>query len=159
MRVVLMRHAEAARGPWSDADRPLTADGIAAAEAAARGLVRLEPQVARVLTSPALRARDTGDILAREWGVRAEVEDDLAIGGNRERAVARLRGSTSGATVVAVGHAPDLGVLAALLLGVAIELPFECCGGTCIEVAAAVDRAGVLAWAMGPEALAALGAG
>lgn len=159
MRVVLVRHSQAAHGHWPDADRPLTAAGEALAVAAAPGLAKLEPAVARVVASPAVRARDTGEILAPAWaGVAVEVDADLSIGGRAEQAVARILAAGTDGAVLVVGHAPDLSGLASLLLGGSVAVRFECCGAACIALDAESGDPGVLEWAMGPEALAAVGA-
>jgi len=158
MRVILVRHSKAAHGPWADADRPLTPAGEALAADVAAGLAKLEPDVTRVVTSPAVRARDTGEILAQAWDIaKVTVDDDLAIGGNLERAVARLLAGKPGSSVVAVGHAPDLAVLTSMILGAPVSVRFECGGAACIEVEPQSGEGGELEWAMGPEAIAALG--
>jgi len=51
-----------------DGERPLTEAGRARMETAARGLEKLVPEVARVLTSPWTRARETAEIVARAYG-------------------------------------------------------------------------------------------
>lgn len=159
MRVVLVRHSEAAAGHGSDADRPLTPAGEAMAAAAARGLAKLEPAVSRVVTSPAVRAHRTGQILARAWsGAPVHVDGDLAIGAHPERAVARVLAGPPETTTLIVGHAPDLAALASLILGATVYVRFECCAAACIELDPDTDNPGTLEWAMGPAALAAVGA-
>ena len=87
-----------------------------------------------VLTSPLLRARETGQELARPAGLEAEPDERLAPGATAEavRAAAEERGET----VVVVGHQPDCSQIAAALTGgpepafppgamLAIELPNE----------------------------------
>lgn len=159
MRVILVRHSKAAHGSWADADRPLTPAGEAVAADVAAGLAKLEPDVVRVVTSPAARARETGEILAHAWQLaKVAVDDDLAIGGHLERAVARLLAGEPHSSVLAVGHAPDLAVLTSMILGAPVSVRFKCCGAVCIEVEPQSGGFAVLEWAMGPEALAALGA-
>ena len=88
MRIVLFRHApaearDAQRWP-DDLVRPLTSRGEERGRRAARGLLRLEPGVTRVLTSPAVRTRATADLLVGELEVtlKAEVLASLAPGGS-----------------------------------------------------------------------------
>ncbi len=72
-RLTLMRHADAR---WKDADvsdleRPLNRRGCAAAEAMARRLLELELVPDLLLVSPARRAQQTADIVARELSLPA----------------------------------------------------------------------------------------
>ena len=72
-RLTLMRHAEAR---WKDAglsdlERPLNRRGTAAAEAMARRLLELQLVPDLVLVSPALRTRQTAEIVARGLSVPA----------------------------------------------------------------------------------------
>jgi phosphohistidine phosphatase len=156
MRIVLMRHAEAASGPWADMDRPLTARGRSSAERSAAGLARLEPRLRRIVTSPALRARETAALVAAAWRAgppRIEADALVAIGNDPRRVVESLRRSGIESTLV-VGHAPDLSGIAAAFVGAPLHVRFDCAGAACFEV---TDEFVALEWAMGPEVLAALG--
>ncbi|MCA1611996.1 MAG: histidine phosphatase family protein [Acidobacteria bacterium] len=66
MDIWLLRHAAAEDRPDSgrDSDRALTPEGIERARAVALGLAALEPGIARVITSPYRRARQTADAAA-----------------------------------------------------------------------------------------------
>jgi len=68
-----------------------------------------------ILTSPFLRARETGNLLARELGVRARPEERLAPGATAAAVAEAAR--EGGETIVAVGHQPDCGQIAAALTG------------------------------------------
>src|SRR6267143_5536220 len=72
MELLVVRHAIAlernARRWPHDAERPLSAQGVARARKAALGLKRLAPRPARVLVSPLRRARETAAILTRFAG-------------------------------------------------------------------------------------------
>ena len=115
MQLYLVRHAEAAQGV-PDELRPLTAAG----REQARSLgVRLRVEGVRpdaILTSPLLRARETGDLLARELGVRSRPEERLAPGATAT-AVAEAAREGGETIVVVVGHQPDCGQIAAALTG------------------------------------------
>jgi len=72
-RLTLMRHADAR---WkdtgtSDLERPLNRCGTASAEAMARRLLELELAPDLVLVSPARRAQQTAEIVARELSLPA----------------------------------------------------------------------------------------
>jgi phosphohistidine phosphatase len=103
MRLVIVRHAEAAPGD-PDELRSLTAQGREQARALGELLraVGVEPDV--VVTSPLLRAHETASAL--QLG-EPEVDERLAPGASPEdvRDVVWGRGET----VVVVGHQPDCG--------------------------------------------------
>jgi phosphohistidine phosphatase len=112
--LVIVRHAEAASGE-PDELRPLTAAGRETARVLGQRLADdgLEPDA--VVTSPLLRARETGQELARPAGLEPEPDERLAPGATAEavRAAAEERGQT----VIVVGHQPDCSRIAAALGG------------------------------------------
>ena len=114
MQLYLVRHAEAADGE-PDELRPLTPEGRRAARSLGERLAAQGIRPDAVLTSPLLRARETGVELARPAGLDSEPDDRLAPGATAEdvRAVAEGRGET----VVVVGHQPDCSQIAAALTG------------------------------------------
>ena len=114
MRLYLVRHAEAAPGEPDDL-RPLTAEGRQQARDLGQ---RMRDELTRpeaILTSPLLRARETGGELSRALNVEAEPDDRLAPGATVEDVRAVLAGR--GGPVVVVGHQPDCGQIAAALSG------------------------------------------
>jgi phosphohistidine phosphatase SixA len=112
MRIYLVRHAEAAPGE-PDELRPLTAAGEAAARALGETLAG--EGLDAVVTSPLLRARQTGDAIAAAAGVSAHPSDLLAPGAAAEDVRAAVAGR--GEAVVVVGHQPDCSQIAAALAG------------------------------------------
>jgi phosphohistidine phosphatase len=114
VQLYLVRHAEAADGE-PDELRPLTAGGRRAARELGERLASEGIRPDAVLTSPLLRARETGDELARPAGVEAEADERLAPGATAEDVKAAAGGR--GETVVVVGHQPDCGRIAAALTG------------------------------------------
>ena len=129
MRLYLVRHAEAAPGD-PDELRPLTAAGRRQARAVGERLAREGPPDA-VVTSPLLRARETGDLIARGTGVAAVADERLAPGATAQDVLAAAAGR--GGTVVVVGHQPDCGRIAGELSGGA-EPPFPPAGVCVLEV-------------------------
>lgn len=122
MDLVLVRHAiahdrDVARWPNDDL-RPLTAEGIAQFHSAARGLKKLVPRVSVVLSSPLTRAMETAKMLETEakWPA-AHICDNLKPGHSTIDMIRTLADQSG--VVVAVGHEPDLSILAGLLIGVA----------------------------------------
>jgi phosphohistidine phosphatase len=119
--VYLVRHAigeqrDSARWP-DDAERPLSARGVARFRIAARGLRRLVPQVDAVHASPYTRARQTAELLHAETGWPAAQPCPL-LAANRPPADALplLQTATPPASVALVGHEPFLSSLASLLV-------------------------------------------
>ena len=114
-----MRHGIAADGSaWDrDALRPLTGEGRAEVEAAARGLLQAGYRFDRILSSPLVRACQTAHAVASAQGGAAAVEETAALapGFVAETLLADLAGSPHTKTLL-VGHEPDMSHLAAQLL-------------------------------------------
>ncbi|HYZ19788.1 MAG TPA: phosphohistidine phosphatase SixA [Gaiellaceae bacterium] len=114
MRLYLVRHAEAEPGE-PDELRRLTPEGKQQARTLGERLRNEGVKPDAILTSPLLRARETGDELAMALGTNPETDERLAPGAD----AAGLRAAVSGRGehVVAVGHAPDCAQIAAELTG------------------------------------------
>lgn len=117
MKVVLVRHAEAAPGD-PDELRTLTPQGHEQARRLGEQLRTDGVQPDAVLTSPLLRARETAADLG--FG-EPEPVDELRPGATVEDVRAAVDGR--GETVVVVGHQPDCSRITAELRGGA-EPPF-----------------------------------
>jgi phosphohistidine phosphatase len=111
MRLVLIRHADAAPGS-PDELRALTPEGHEQARLLGDRLRAdgIEPDA--VLSSPLLRARETASDLG--FGP-VEPLDELGPGATEEGLRAAVAGR--GQTVIVVGHQPDCGRIAAELSG------------------------------------------
>jgi phosphohistidine phosphatase len=114
MRLYLVRHAEAAPGE-PDELRPLTPEGRSQARALGERLAADGVEVDALLTSPLLRARQTGDELADALGVDGEPDERLAPGATLE--LVRAAVGDRGESVLVVGHQPDCGQIAAAITG------------------------------------------
>jgi phosphohistidine phosphatase len=127
---LIVRHAEAASGRPDDL-RPLTPVGREQARELGSRLAADGVRPDAILTSPLLRARETGAELARALGVQTEPDERLAPGADAEdnRSAAAGRGET----VVIVGHQPDCG-RAAAALGGGPEPPFPPAGVFAVEL-------------------------
>lgn len=111
MELVLWRHAEAEEGR-DDLARELTAGGRRQAAKMAAWLDRRVAPDARLLVSPAIRARQTAAPLARRSLTSAAIAP-----GAPARALLDAAGWPEGeGTVVLVGHQPALGAAVALAL-------------------------------------------
>ncbi len=127
MRLVLVRHAEAAPGR-PDEFRALTPEGHEQARQLGEQLRAdgIEPEA--VLSSPLLRARETATDLG--FGP-PEPCDELAPGATEESVRAVVAGR--GETVIVVGHQPDCGQIAAALSG-GPEPAFPAAGAHVLEL-------------------------
>lgn len=116
MRVFLVRHAEAAPGE-PDELRPLTDAGRAVARDLGERLA--EHDLDAVVTSPHLRARETGEAIARAAGLQPEPDDRLGFDANADTLAAAVAGK--GDIVVAVAHQPNCSEIVLALTGREVE--------------------------------------
>jgi phosphohistidine phosphatase len=127
MRLVIVRHAEAAPGE-PDESRALTSQGRAQARKLGRRLREELGVPQAVLSSPLRRARETAAAL--DLG-EPEPSDSLAPGATAD--VVRDAVEGRGETVVVVGHQPDCGRIAAAL-GDGLEPHFPPAGVHVVEL-------------------------
>jgi phosphohistidine phosphatase len=118
----LVRHglAEERGDAWpDDAKRPLTDEGISKMRKSVRGLARLGVSVDVVLTSPLVRARQTAEIVAAGLSPRPSLVtiDSLAPEGTYASMIADLEKHAKKTRIALVGHEPNIGELAARLIG------------------------------------------
>lgn len=159
VELYIVRHAIAAeRGPdWpDDTKRPLTDRGIDRFKEVVAALAALDVQLESVLTSPLVRAKQTAELLAR--GIPSApalaIVPALAPGhtpGEVMDEVARKAGGA--ARVAVVGHEPDLGRLAAHLIGARRAVPFKKAGVCRIDMDMLSSRGGRLVWFAPPRVL------
>jgi phosphohistidine phosphatase len=161
--IYLVRHAIAAeRGDdWpDDTKRPLTERGISRFKDSVGGLKELDAVVDEIFTSPLVRARQTADLLAAGVQGRPTVKvlDALAPGHAPATVMAQLAKGAKRHRIALVGHEPDLGELAAHIVGASRPLPFKK-GGICrIDVAGLSSKStGTLVWFVTPKILRKLG--
>jgi phosphohistidine phosphatase len=163
MQVILFRHGPAGRPDserWpSDVDRPLTPRGILRTRAAARGLSRATNGVSIVLTSPFIRALGTARLAGEALGVvTVETLDALSAGRAPRGVFLALSKLQPDQTVVLVGHEPDLGMLAAVMLGTQTALPLKKAGACAIQFDDGPrPGGGELLWHLPPRLLRRLG--
>ncbi|MGQ0653285.1 MAG: SixA phosphatase family protein [Betaproteobacteria bacterium] len=111
MELILWRVADADdTGP--DLERRLNAKGRRRAERVAQWLEQRLPARYALLTSPAVRARQTAETL----GVPARTEPQLGPGAEAARILAMAGWPAGKGAVVIVGHQPDLGRVIGSLL-------------------------------------------
>ena len=155
----LVRHAIAAeRGDKypDDTKRPLTRKGISRMRDTVRGLATFNPDIDVVLTSPLVRARQTADILVAGLSPSPALETCAALGAGHSTAelVEALSQVGNRHVIALVGHEPDLGQLAAWLIGAREPLVFKKGSIARIDVPAfPPDRNGQLVWLATPRML------
>lgn len=155
----LIRHAIAdERGPkWpDDTKRPLTRAGIAKMRRAAKGIVAAGMKVDLVLSSPLIRARQTAEIVAGAFKRPPKIVEakELAPDQSAETVAKLLASHRQTRQLALVGHEPDLGQLAAWLIGAPRPIPFKKGGVARIEIHdAAVRGGGRLVWLATPSLL------
>jgi phosphohistidine phosphatase len=168
MQLILFRHGPAGHpdpSRWpDDRARPLTERGEEKTRAAAKGLARLLGDGTRVWTSPLARAHRTAEILvAANGGHPPHVVAALASGGSVRSLLEQLAAASRAApegTIVVVGHEPELGRLAGLLLvDSGRALPLKKAGACALSFDGVPGKQlGDLEWFLPPRVLRALGA-
>jgi phosphohistidine phosphatase len=132
-RLILLRHGHAEQGR-DDFARRLTEAGRRAARQAGQALLQARFQPELVLTSPAPRARETAELVAKECGYEGAPRADQALYLGESRAVLTVLRAVPAALwrVLLVGHNPTLSELARQLGGGAelrpaefVDLPLE----------------------------------
>ena len=119
MRLYLLRHADAEDLRITDAARELTAKGKRQAETVGACCQRLNLRPDVLLASPYRRTVQTAEAVAGALaGVSVKTDDFLKSGMEPEGAFAGLQAYGWAESVLLVGHQPDIGLLAAALLGI-----------------------------------------
>lgn len=135
----IMRHGIAAERTAStvtaDAKRPLTPDGKQKMREVAAGLARAVSEVDWIVSSPLTRAVETAEIAGDALDSKPPLDlcDALRPGGDPEALITFLAKRSNRRHVLVVGHEPDLGELAARLIGAgrSANVPFKK-GGCCL---------------------------
>jgi phosphohistidine phosphatase len=118
VRVYLVRHAKAEPGE-PDELRPLAKKGRKQSKELGERFAK--DGLDAVISSPLLRARETAEAIAKATHNTVEIDDRLAPGATAAGLRAAVAGR--GARVVAVGHQPDCGQIAAAITGREHEFP------------------------------------
>jgi phosphohistidine phosphatase len=162
VELVIVRHAIAeerdafAESGRDDALRPLTADGARKMRRASRGLHEVLPSVDAIVSSPLVRAKETAEILRREYEMDDVRVADVLEPGTPVRDVANWLAKHDGKVVMIVGHEPQLGRLVTYFVsGIdrsSVDLKK---GSACLIEFDATPAAGAgrLRWAIPPSVL------
>ena len=122
LELYLIRHGVAAdRGSDypDDSKRPLTSDGISRLRKSAKALAELDVDFDQIIASPLVRTKQTADIFAQALPSNPSVvlSDSLAPAGTPSAVFQELGKHMRRARIALVGHEPNLGELAARLIG------------------------------------------
>jgi len=163
MDLLIIRHAAAenredfARSGRPDAERPLTKRGIERMQMAARGLTTLALPIERLVSSPAVRAMQTAEIVGPALECRrSEAEGVFAPEAPVAAAVEWLRKQPRVEGMAVVGHEPNLGQLAECLIAgrSGDNMPLKKGGMILIRFDNAIGYgSGKLVWALPPAVL------
>jgi phosphohistidine phosphatase len=138
-QLYIMRHGTAVTRSVStvidDAKRPLTPEGKQKTRAIASGLVRAGLDVDWIVSSPLVRAVQTAELIAEALTPNPPMDfcDALRPGADPEALIAFLAKRDDRRRTLVVGHEPDLGKLAARLIGAGrnADMPLKK-GGCCL---------------------------
>ncbi len=121
MFLYIARHAWAGHygdpGPWGDdSERPLTPEGIERYRRVVETLADRGMRPTAIATSPYTRCRQTADLIAEGGGGQVEELEALALGSELAPLI-QWSHEQQGQDICWVGHNPDVGRLAAALVG------------------------------------------
>jgi len=130
LELYIIRHAIAAdRGEEypDDSKRPLTSEGISRFRKEAKALNALGMSVALILTSPLVRTRQTADVLSESLEGNPPVmnTDSLTPAGTAPAVIQELSRHAKKGPIALVGHEPNIGELAARLIGARTAFEFK----------------------------------
>ena len=156
----LLRHAKSSwkNQDLADFERPLAGRGRKASETIGQFLKEKEINFDLVLSSPAVRARETIDLVLRAAKLRADVRYDERI---YEATAARLidvisQIETEHKAVVLVGHNPGMADLVQVLTGQTEEFPTATLAKIVFKNSKWTEvgtKKGTLEWVVRPKAL------
>jgi phosphohistidine phosphatase len=135
LELYLIRHGVAAeRGEEypDDSKRPLTSGGISRLRKEAKALEELGVGFDHIITSPLTRTRQTADVFAESLKSKPSLSqsDALAPAGTSAAVIQELAKHMRKGRIALVGHEPNIGELAARLIGARLPLEFKK-GGIC----------------------------
>lgn len=163
LELYLIRHGEAAeRGKEypDDSKRPLTPQGIARLKKEAHALNELGVSFDMVISSPLVRTRQTADTIAEGLKGKPAVttSDALAPAGTSASVIQELGKHMRKGRIALVGHEPNIGELAARLIGA--RSPFEFKKGAICRIDFEIfppKGVGELKWFLTPKMLRKMG--
>jgi phosphohistidine phosphatase len=159
LELYLIRHGAAAeRGEDypDDSKRPLTSAGISRLRKEAKALDSLGVGFDHIITSPLVRTKQTADVFAETLKSKPAVSqsDALAPAGTPAAVIQELGKVAKKGRIALVGHEPNIGELAARLIGARAPLEFKKGAICCIEFDVLPPKGtGQLRWFVTPRML------
>jgi phosphohistidine phosphatase len=113
MELFVLRHGEAGKSipsGSSDSKRPLTVTGERELIVISKALRKMGVKLDVILTSPLQRARQTADIVAKEFKAQDKIRQlrELSPEGNKKALYKNLSSFKEGTSILLVGHNPYL---------------------------------------------------
>lgn len=154
MNLYVVRHADAeslGSGVDSDFTRPLSERGKTDARLMARALASIHPHIKSILTSPLIRAVETGAIFGRELKREPETSRRLTPGFSPDALVETILSQSKDSSVVIVGHQPDMSSFISHLISPACAAMVDMvtCAVACLELEG--DNSAHLRWLITPD--------
>jgi phosphohistidine phosphatase len=140
MRVILVRHAHAEWPDYQgrDFDRPLTKQGLEQAEVTAHAIAGARERPQRIIASPALRTRQTAEVIARALSLSPKnLELIPALYNAGHGVLERQIKHESGGPLILVAHNPGITDLARHLSAEPLRAYFQPGEWQSVELAAA----------------------
>jgi len=130
LELYLIRHGVAAERSDDypdDSKRPLTNQGIAALKKEAKALVHLGVDFDQIISSPLVRTKQTAEVFAQALPSEPAVtlSDSLGPAGAPAAVFQELAKHMRKERIAIVGHEPNMGELAARLIGARVPLEFK----------------------------------
>ena len=150
MKVYLVQHGEA-KSDMEDPQRPLAEKGKNEVESVANYLAYLEVEVAQILHSGRLRAKQTAEIFARHLSPTQGVREEKGLGPLDDPQDAKRSIEQAERPLMIVGHLPHLSQLASLLILGTSEneiVRFRMAGVVCLGES---DKKWLIQWALVPD--------
>jgi phosphohistidine phosphatase len=166
MNLVIVRHGPAGdRETWQaeggdDRERPLTPDGKKQMRRAAAGLSKLVSGFDLLASSPLVRAMESAEIVAEEFGVDITTLELLMPEADPDNLVPWLAEQDPETTIAVVGHEPHLSTLVGhLVTGKSRSfITLKKAGSCMVELSNPIKAGtGTLGWLLTPKALRRLG--
>ena len=149
MRLLLLRHGDALPAVTDDQSRPLSLSGEEQSRRAGEFLVRVQAAIDILLSSPLLRAQQTGHIVSDIVSPgKTETTEHLVPSSDPRNLVETLNRSR-GNVILCVGHEPHMSVLISFLISGSrnTRVMMEKGGMACLELTPPITPGkGVLCW-------------
>lgn len=154
MNLYVVRHAEAmplGGEIRSDFDRTLSERGRADAAVMAHVLAQIDLDIKAVLTSPLVRAVQTGEMFGRELMRDPVTSRRLEPGFNPRLLNEEIQTISNGAGVVVIGHQPDMSMFVSFLISPARDAVVAMEAGAMACIHLQLSGQAQLRWVLTPE--------